>query len=105
MIAGDKTRNVKTLKGTYASEQDGLTAARAERRRLERGMATFELPLALGRPELMPKSPVRVTGFKEDIDGHGWLVKEVCHTLSDGGWAARCRWNGVAKPPTLSALP
>ena len=89
VIAGDKTRNVKTLKETYASEQDALTAARAERQRLERGMATFELTLALGRPELMPQSPVRVTGFKEEIDGQGWLVKEVCHTLSDGGLGSK----------------
>lgn len=59
------------------------------RPRLERGMATFELTLAQGRPELMPQSPVRVTGFKEDIDGQSWQVKEVCHTLSDGGLGSK----------------
>lgn len=88
-IAGDKNRNVKTLKETYASEQDALEAARAERQRLERGTSNFELALALGRPELMPQSPVRVTGFKPEIDGQGWLVKEVTHTLGDGGLSSK----------------
>ena len=84
VVAGKKDGNTKTLKETYASERDALDAARAERQRLERGMATFELTLALGRPDLMPQSPVRVTGFKAEIDGQGWLAKEASHPLSDG---------------------
>lgn len=92
VIAGKKTRNVKTLKETYASEADALDAAKAEIQRLERGMATFELSLAIGRPELMPQSPVQVSGFKPEIDGGEWLVKEVTHSMTDGnGWTSKAQ--------------
>jgi phage protein D len=88
-VAGKKTGNVKTLKETYASERDALDAARSELQRLERGMATFDLNLAMGRPELTAQTPVRVSGWKADIDGQDWLVKEVCHTLGDGGLTSK----------------
>lgn len=90
VIAGKKGNNLKTLKETYASKEDALEAARAEMQRLERGYATFELTLAIGRPEVMPQSPIKVAGFKPEIDGEGWLVKEVVHTLDDGsGWTTK----------------
>lgn len=90
-VAGKKDGNTKTLKETYASEADALAAAKSELQRLERGMATFDLTLAIGRPELMPQSPVTVEGFKPDIDGEGWLVKEVVHTLGDGGLISKAQ--------------
>lgn len=90
VVAGKKTGNVKTLKETYASEADALHAARAELQRLERGAATFELTLAMGRPEITAQSPVKVTGWKPEIDGDDWLVKEVTHTLNEGsGWTTK----------------
>ena len=90
VVAGKKDGSLKTLKETYASEQDALAAARAERQRLERGMATFELALAVGRPEITAQSPIKVTGWKEEIDGEDWLVKEVTHTLNESnGWSSK----------------
>lgn len=90
VVAGKKTGNVKTLKETYASEADALHAARAEMQRLERGAATFELTLAMGRPEITAQTPITVQGFKPEIDGQGWLVKEVTHTLNEGsGWTTK----------------
>ena len=74
----------------HGSERDALAAARAERQRLERGMATFELALAVGRPEITAQSPIKVTGWKEEIDGEDWLVKEVTHTLNESnGWSSK----------------
>ena len=78
--------DVKVLKDTYASEEDALAAARAEMQRVDRGAATLRLTLALGRPALMPQSPVSVQGFKPEIDGSDWLVKTVEHALGDGGF-------------------
>ena len=90
VVAGKKTGNVKTLKEIYASEADALHAARAEMQRLERGSATFELTLAMGRPEITAQTPITVQGFKPEIDGQGWLVKEVTHTLNEGsGWTTK----------------
>lgn len=90
VIAGKKTRNMKTLKETYASEQDALAAAKSEMQRLERGGATFNLSLAIGRPDITAQSPIRVVGFKPEIDGQDWLVKEVTHRMDGGsGWTSQ----------------
>lgn len=91
VIAGKKTGHLKTMRETFASEQDALESARSERQRLERGLATFDLSLAIGRPEVGPQSPVTVTGFKSEIDGQGWLVKEVCHELDEGGLTSKLK--------------
>jgi phage protein D len=79
----------KRLKDTYGSEADAMAAARSEQQRMERGKATFELTLALGRPELMPQTPVTVVGFKPAIDGTEWLVVKVTHSLGDQGLTTR----------------
>ncbi|WP_314973033.1 phage late control D family protein [Comamonas testosteroni] len=89
VIAGKKDGNLKTMKETFGSEADALAAAKSELQRINRGMATFDLNLAIGVPELMPQTPVRVTGFKTEIDGQGWLVKEVTHTLGDSGLTSK----------------
>ena len=88
VLAGTSERE-KKLKDTYATEADALAAAKAEQQRVERGKATMELTLALGRPHLMPQSSVTVQGFKPEIDGQDWLVKTVEHTIADGGYTTR----------------
>lgn len=81
--------NAKRLKDTYASEADALAAARAERGRIERGKATFEITLAYGRADLMPQAQVRVQGFKPQIDGQAWRIVKVAHSVGDGGFTTR----------------
>ena len=73
----------------FGSEADALAAAKSELQRINRGMATFDLNLAIGVPELMHQTPVRVTGFTSESDGQGWLVKEVTHTLGDSGLTSK----------------
>jgi len=81
--------NSKRLRTTYASEADARTAAVAEWGRIQRGLATFELSLALGNPALMPQSPVTVMGFKTEIDSMDWLASKVTHSISDAGFTTR----------------
>ena len=75
----------KTLKDTYSSEADAMAAAKAEWQRIQRGLATLKLTLAVGVPSLVPQSPVTVTGFKQQIDGTKWLASRVTHKLDDSG--------------------
>ncbi len=81
--------NAKRLRDTYGSEADALAAAKAEWQRLQRGAATLELTLALGRPELVPQTPVSVSGFKPSINAIAWLTVKTAHTVSDGGLTTR----------------
>ena len=88
VIAGDEA-NAKRLKDVYASEADATAAVSAERGRIERGKATFELTLAMGRPELMPQATVPVTGFKPQIDSARWRIVKCTHSVGDGGYTTR----------------
>lgn len=83
-IAGTET-NLKTLKDTYATEADALAAAQAEMGRIVRGKATLDIALATGQPALAVQTPVKVQGFKPEIDGEDWLVKTVEHDWADSG--------------------
>lgn len=60
--------NAKQLHPTYATEDDALAAARAEWQRIQRGLAEFELTLALGRADILPESPLTISGYKPQID-------------------------------------
>ena len=88
VLVGEE-ENEKRLKDTYGSEADAMAAARAERGRIERGKATMELTLALGRPELAPQTQVRAAGFKPEIDATPWVVVKLTHSLGDGGLTTR----------------
>lgn len=78
--------NIKTLRHVYANRTNAARAARAEWRRLQRGMASFTLTLARGRPELFPELPVIVSGFKPAIDNTDWLITRVTHNLAESGY-------------------
>ena len=76
--------NVKTLRHVYASKTNAQRAARAEWRKIQRGVANFSITLARGRPEIFPDQPAIVTGFKSSIDNTDWILTKVTHTLGDG---------------------
>ena len=72
------------LRTTYPSEEAARQAAQAELRRLARG-GELQVDLPQGAPELIPETPVTVSGFKPLIDDTAWVVKQVTHTISGGG--------------------
>ena len=81
--------NAKRLRDSFANEADARAAAIAEWRRIQRGAATFELTLALGVPVLAPQTPVRVSGFKPQIDETEWLSIRVTHCVDDAGYTTK----------------
>lgn len=85
VIAGESD-NLKKLRPTYASEDDALAAAQSELQRIQRGGAEFSQGLAEGRPDLYPETPVRLFGWKREIEEKAWLITEVTHDLSDNAY-------------------
>ncbi|MGX9776734.1 phage late control D family protein [Janthinobacterium aestuarii] len=81
--------NSKRLRTTFANETDARAAAVAEWQRIQRGLATFEMSLALGNPAVFPQSPVTVKGFKPEIDATEWLSVKVTHSLGGNGFTTR----------------
>lgn len=77
--------SIKVLRHVYSSKANAQRGARTEWRRLQRGMATFSINLALGRPELFPDLPATVAGFKAAIDNTGWIITRATHSMGDGG--------------------
>ena len=85
---------VKVLRHLYASKQTAENGARAAFKKLKRGVAQFELALAVGVPELFPQTPVVVSGFKDQIDGESWLIKKISHSLDGNGLTSRMALEG-----------
>ncbi|BFU60750.1 MULTISPECIES: phage late control D family protein [Rodentibacter] len=83
------SNQIKTLRHTYATEASAINAAKSAFNRLKRGVATFSITLAYGIPDLMPETPVQLSGFKKEIDGSDWLITKVTHNLSDGGYSCQ----------------
>ena len=83
------SNQIKTLRHTYATEASALNAAKSAFDRLKRGVATFSINLAYGVPDLMPETPVQLSGFKKEIDGSEWLITKVSHSISDSGYTCQ----------------
>lgn len=78
--------NVLVLSRTYANRSNAERAAKMHWQRLQRGVASFSMTLAYGRAELYPEMPVKVSGFKLQIDAAEWIITTVTHTIAEGGF-------------------
>lgn len=76
----------------------------AEWRRIERGAATMEFSLAIGKPLLAPHSPVTVSGYKSDIDAIEWLAIKVHHSMEKSGFTARVEMENASADASVSAI-
>jgi phage protein D len=90
IVGGDGTHSVKVLPEIYPTKEEATAAAQAELNRTQRSQATLEYTLALARPDLMPESPVYVSGFnKPDIDDMQWVARKVHHEMGDAGFTTK----------------
>lgn len=78
--------NVFVIPKVYANKAAAMRAAQAKWEKLQRGAAEFSLSLAMGRANITPETPVRVSGFKEVIDAQAWIVSKATHNLSNSGF-------------------
>jgi len=85
VTASDDGRKLKTLLETFSNETEATNAANAEWNRIKRGRFTMSLTLALGQPELLPETPVALSGWSADITAHAWICGPVEHTLNGSG--------------------
>lgn len=78
--------NVLVLSRTYANRANAERAAKMQWERLQRGVATFSIQLARGRAELYTEMPVKVSGFKHQVDAAEWTITTLTHSLGDSGF-------------------
>ncbi|EPN6604909.1 phage late control D family protein [Providencia rettgeri] len=84
-LAGEQG-NVLTLSHTYATKENAARAAKANWEKIQRGVASFSIQLAVGRADLYPEMPVTVSRFKPEIDNADWTLTRVVHSLNDSGF-------------------
>lgn len=77
--------NAKRMREVFASEQDALDNARAEWKRLQRGVATLQFDLAYGRPDLAPQTKLRFPSMKSPMGDITWLISRASHKLAGSG--------------------
>lgn len=53
------------------------------------GIFGLEITLAYGWSDLAAQRPVRLTGFKRQIDQTPWMVASVRHTLDGNGYVSQ----------------
>ena len=78
--------NVFALTTVYSTKAQAMRAAKAKWDKLQRGVAEFSISLPLGRADLYPETPVRVSGFKSIIDEQAWIITKVTHALNSNGY-------------------
>lgn len=73
------------------NKSEATKAAKAKAKQQDRKVAEFEIQFAVGRPDIIAESTVKVNGFREYIDAHDWMVIEVSHNLSGSGYNTRVK--------------
>ena len=71
------------------NKSEAVSKAKASANKKARQVASFDLTLAVARPDIIADSPATVRGFRSYIDEHQWTVVEVSHELSGSGYQSR----------------
>lgn len=88
VLAGEKG-NTQMLPESYPTESAALAAAKAELQRQKRAKKSMSVELVTGNAHIVAESPVRLSGFKSEIDDTKWVAKEVQHSLSSSGFTTQ----------------
>lgn len=77
-----KEGRVHRLRMIFEDEKQAQIAAEKELLKLNRGKASINVSLARGKPNLTAESPLKLVGFKSELDAENWIVIIITHTLS-----------------------
>ncbi|CAI0858541.1 Phage protein D [Serratia rubidaea] len=81
--AGDNIFNIPKI---FRDKDAAMRGAEAVFKRIQQGLAKFTINLAIGRPDLVPGTPIIVRGFKSQIDSQRWAINTITHILSSSGY-------------------
>lgn len=75
-----------TLKNSYKDEETAKQAAKSKLNVLGRGTGTVSISGYIGDPYMSAERIATLVGFRNGVDGSGWVVNEVTHSLSGDGY-------------------
>ncbi len=70
------------LRTIFENKEAAIIAAEKELQRIKRNSANIRVKFARGKPELTAESPLKLTGFKSDIEKLNWVVITATHSLT-----------------------
>lgn len=79
-----KEGRVHRLRTVFVDEEQAKLAAEKELLKLNRGKASLTVSLARGNPNLTAESPLKLAGFKSELDAENWIVVTTTHNLTSG---------------------
>lgn len=79
-----KEGRVYCLRMIFEDEKQAQIAAEKELLKLNRGKASINASLARGNPNLTAESPLKLVGFKSELDAENWIVITATHNLTSG---------------------
>ncbi len=75
----------KKLKGTYPDKDSAMSAVHAESKRIKEQQAKFSITCANGYPAISTEAPIKLNGFKKQINDLNWTVDKATHSYSKNG--------------------
>ncbi len=82
VTAGAEDGSVKTLKPVYPTEGEAKAAAVAAVTTAKRKQREIRITMDRGRPEMIAGQPLKLQGWRPEIDDVAWVVEELTHTLT-----------------------
>lgn len=77
---------VLTLRNSYKTKGEAEQAAKSRLEALSRATASVQLNGVVGDPLLSAERLALLSGFRAGVDGGGWVVDEVTHTVDVSGY-------------------
>ena len=85
---------LKALPGVFSGKNNAQAAIQAEWKELERSKQQAIITLAEGRPEIVPETPVSLSGWENSIDKTPWIAKKIEHCVGKEGFVSQVQLEG-----------
>lgn len=85
----DQKENLYIISTIFPGKEEAEKAAESLWNQIQSNSAKFTLTLALGRADITPETPVRVSGFKEEINNTPWVIAKVTHVMNNSGFISK----------------
>jgi hypothetical protein len=85
-VTSGEGKPVLTLKHSYTNKEEAQSAADSKLQSMRRGGGVVNVQGHIGDPTLAAESQATLDGFRTGIDGDGWIVNQVTHSISVSGY-------------------
>jgi len=91
IATGNTGEKIKTLSAIYKNETLARAAANAEISKLSDIGTYMDITLSNPRPDIIPETPVSLSGFMSTIDNKQWVADTVKHTINQGAFKTQLK--------------